>query len=46
VVVSLEPEVAERRREGMREADVRRALAVVRANRGRLLRAWRRWHGQ
>ena len=45
-VVLLEPEVTERERWGMRDADVRRAVALVRANRGRLLRAWRTWHGR
>jgi hypothetical protein len=46
VVVTLEPEVAERTRKGMREVDVKRAIAVVRANRGRLFRAWRAIHGR
>jgi hypothetical protein len=44
VVVLLEPEVQVRGRSRMPAADVRRVLALVRANRGLLTRAFRRLH--
>jgi hypothetical protein len=43
-VVVLEPEVALREQAGMAASDVRRAVALVRARRGRLTAAWRRLH--
>jgi hypothetical protein len=46
VVVLLEPAVAVRGTTRMRSADVRRAVALVRANRRRLLEAWRALHGR
>jgi hypothetical protein len=45
VVVSLEPAVRERERRGQVTAqEARRVLALVRANRGRLLTEWRRYY--
>ena len=45
VVVLLVPGVAVRANRGMQAPDVRRVLAAVRANRGRLLAVWRTYHG-